>query len=65
VSEKANKIITRNVDKDWEQKEPISNMSYERIKLINDMCEKLKFAFNYSAAGCCFPYGMYDEWDYD
>ena len=64
VSEKTNKIITRNVDKDWEQKEPISNMSYERIKFVGDMCEKLKYAFNYSAVGCCYPYGMYDEWDY-
>lgn len=40
------KIITRVVDEDWEQKEPISNMNEEHIELVMTQCEKLKFAFD-------------------
>ena len=40
------KIITRVVNDDWEQKEPITTMNSERKSLVIEQCDKLKFAFN-------------------
>lgn len=40
------KTITRIVDDDWEQKEPIATMTEEHKVLVLKQCEKLKYAFN-------------------
>jgi hypothetical protein len=57
------KTITRSVDENWEQKEPIRNMPYERIELISKMCEKLKYDFSYSSSNDCYCWpGLYDDY---
>ena len=43
---KTTKTITRFVSKDWEQKEPMTNMSEEHTILVAEQCEKLRFAFD-------------------
>lgn len=40
------KVITRYVNKNWEQKEPMTCMSNERKTLIENQCHKLKHAFD-------------------
>lgn len=45
------KYISRNVDENWEQKEPIETMSIEHKCLVNGLCIKLANAFNYSSVG--------------
>ena len=51
----AKKYITRVVDENWEQKEPISNMSEEHTTLVNLLCEKLKFAFQSNFGTITYP----------
>jgi hypothetical protein len=43
------KYITRIVKDDWEQKEPITNMDDEHREMLDGLCEKLKYEFNYSS----------------
>lgn len=43
---KKTKAITLTVKEDWEQKEPICNMTEEHIVLVSEQCEKLKYAFD-------------------
>jgi hypothetical protein len=40
------KLITRNVDEAWEQKEPICCMDEERRVFVVGQCDKLKYAFD-------------------
>lgn len=46
--EKPTKLITRYVSENWEQKEPITNMTYEHSELILDLCKKIRMSFSYS-----------------
>ena len=46
------KTITRIVDDNWEQKEPIETMSEEHRVLLVGQCDKLKYAFDDYRFGC-------------
>ena len=40
------KYITRQVSDDWEQKDPITNMSDERRDMVGELCVKYAYSFN-------------------
>lgn len=39
-------IIRMTVDKDWQQKEPISSMTFEHSQMVLNECDKLKYSFD-------------------
>ena len=49
------KYITRNVKDDWEQKEPITNMSDEHKEMLDKLCVTLERAFSYSTGTMRYP----------
>jgi hypothetical protein len=50
------KTITRNINNDWVQKEPIATMDEERRIFVAGQCDKLKYAFDSYQYGAAIVY---------